>query len=217
MSARDRALPLSSSLIESELLDPGEKCKIAGAFAFAVVVHLAAVGLGFLSFQQPIETIGALSAGTVEVSIELPSAVEAPVPPPDIDPPAPTPVEEYLFAEVRTSPPPVRQSVSKPIVKVRSGTAGSVVSPSARALALNAPWQEYPSAARQNGITGDGIALMTVDPIRGSVRHVSMWKSTGNSSLDEAALRSFRRWRFKPGSVSRVKAPVTFRLTAQLE
>ena len=59
--------------------------------------------------------------------------------------------------------------------------------------------------------------MMTVDPIRGSVTHVSMWKSTGNRSLDDAALRSFRRWRFKPGSVSKVKAPVTFRLTAQLE
>jgi TonB family protein len=188
------------------------------ALGVAIVLHLGAISLGFLRFSYPHETIGAVSTGAVEVSIEIAAAAADKVmPPPDIDPaPAPTPLEDYLFAEVRKSPPPSRQDVNKPIVKVRSGTSGSVSSSSARALALNAPWPEYPSAARQNKITGDGIAMMTIDP-RGSVTHVSMWKSTGNPSLDDAALRSFRRWRFKPGSVSRVKAPVTFRLTAQLE
>jgi protein TonB len=141
------------------------------------------------------------------------------VPPPEFDPPAPVPppVEEYLFTEVRSSPPPTRHNVAKPIAQVRRGRSGSSSFSSALALALNAPLPEYPSAARQNGITGDGIAVMTVDRVRGSVTHVSMWKSTGNASLDDAAVRSFRRWRFRPGSVSKVKAPVTFRLTAQLE
>jgi TonB family protein len=194
------------------------KRRIAGAFGLAIGLHFAAIGVGFLDFQQPIETIGALSTGTVEVSMELTVALEEPVPP-DVEPPVPvpTPVEEYLFTEAQQSPPPVPQNVSRPIAKVRRGTAGSHLSPSARALALSAPWPEYPPAARQNGITGDGVAMMTIDPSRGSVTHVSMWKSTGNRYLDDAALRSFRRWRFKPGSISRVKAPVTFRLTAQLE
>lgn len=192
--------------------------RVAGAFGLALGLHVAAIGLGFLDFQQPIETIGALSTGTVEVSVEMTIAVEEPLPP-DVEPPVPvpTPVEEYLFTEATQSPPPVPQNVSRPIAKVRRGTAGSHLSSSARALALSAPWPEYPPAARQNGITGDGVAMMTIDPIRGSVTHVSMWKSTGNRYLDDAALRSFRRWRFKPGSISKVKAPVTFRLTAQLE
>jgi len=176
------------------------------------------IGLGFLDFQQPIETIGALSTGTVEVSVEMTIALEEPLLP-EVEPPVPipTPVEEYLFTEATQSPPPVPQNVSRPIAKVRRGMAASHLSSSARALALSAPWPEYPSAARQSGITGDGVAMMTIDPIRGSVTHVSMWKSTGNRYLDDAALRSFRRWRFKPGSISKVKAPVTFRLTAQLE
>lgn len=174
--------------------------------------------MGFLDFQQPIETIGALSIGVDDVSIEMTIAMEEPAPP-DIETPVPmpAPVEEYLFTEAEQSPPPVSRNVSRPIAKIRRGTAGSPLSSSARALALSAPWPEYPPAARQNGITGDGVAMMMIDPIRGSVTHVSMWKSTGNRSLDDAALRSFRRWRFKPGSVSKVKAPVTFRLTAQLE
>jgi TonB family protein len=192
--------------------------RLACAFGLAIGLHLAAIGLGFLDFQEPIETIGALSTGPIDVSIETTIALEEPAPPEIETPvPAPTPLEEYLFTEAQQSPPPVPQNVRRPIAKVRRGTAGSQLSSSARALALSAPWPEYPSVARQNGITGDGVAMMTIDPLRGSVTHVSMSKSTGNRHLDDAALRSFRRWRFKPGSVSRVKAPVTFRLTAQLE
>lgn len=191
--------------------------RVAGAFGLAIVLHLAAIGLGFLDFQQPIETIGALFTGSVELSTEMTVTLEESVPPEIETPiPVPTPVEEYLFTEARQSPPSVPQNVSRPIARARRGTAASNLASSARALALSAPWPEYPSAARQNGITGDGIAMMTIDP-RGSVTHVSMWKSTGNRHLDDAALRSFRRWRFRPGSISKVKAPVTFRLTAQLE
>ena len=164
------------------------------------------------------ETIGFAATGTIETSVEMTFTLEESVPP-DIETPVlpPTPPEEYLFTEAKQDPPPVRQNVTKPIVRPRRGPAGSPNVSSARAFALSAPWPEYPSVARQNGITGDGVALMMIDPRRGSVTQVSMLKSTGNPSLDDAAMRSFRRWRFRPGSISRLKAPVTFRLTAQLE
>src|SRR5258708_6758806 len=41
----------------------------------------------------------------------------------------------------------------------------------------------------------------------------SMASSTGNPILDNAALSAFRQWRFKPGSVSKVKIPITFTMT----
>ena len=194
------------------------KWRIGGAFGLAVLVHLVAVSLGAFRYLQPAEIIVGAAPGAVEVMIRAAFADES-VPPPEIHPPAPPPppLEEYLFTEARETPPPARQNVAQPIAQVRRGRSGSASFSSALALALNAPLPEYPSAARENRITGDGIAVMTVDRNRGSVTHVSMWKSTGNSSLDDAALRSFRRWRFKPGSVSKVKAPVTFRLTAQLD
>jgi TonB family protein len=204
----------------SLLFETRDKWRIGGAFGLAIFVHLVAIGLGAFRFLQPPEMIvGAAPGGTVEVMLQTALAMEEPVPPPEIDPPSPVPppVEEYLFTEVKNDPPPSRQNVAKPIVQAPRGRSGSPSFSSALALALNAPLPEYPSEARQNGITGDGIAVMTVDRLRGSVTHVSMWKSTGNASLDDAALRSFRRWRFRPGSVSMVKAPVTFRLTAQLE
>jgi protein TonB len=99
------------------------------------------------------------------------------------------------------------------MVKVRNGTPGSLTSSSARILALNAPRPEYPYEARRQKITGDGVVIMSVDPGTGSVIAVSIWKSTGSTVLDNAAVAAFRRWRFKPGTVSRVKSPITFTMT----
>jgi TonB family protein len=79
-------------------------------------------------------------------------------------------------------------------------------------LAVIAPRPEYPYEARRQKITGDGIVTMTVDPATGYVSSVSMVKSTASPFLDNAALSGFRRWRFKPGTVSSVRCPVTFTL-----
>jgi len=84
---------------------------------------------------------------------------------------------------------------------------------SAKVLALNAPRPEYPYEARRQKITGNGVAVMRVDPGSGSVTDVTMAKSTGNVFLDNATVAGFRRWRFKPGSVSTVTCPVTFTLS----
>ena len=199
-------------------LEVSEKWRIGGAFGLAIVLHLAVIGLAAFWSQQPEGMLVSLAPGSVEVTIQADSPLDDLAPSPDIDlpAPAPTPLEEYLFTEATFSPPPVRQNVSRSIAKVRSGKSGTPSSSSALALALSAPWPDYPPIARQNKITGDGIAAMTIDS-SGSVTHVSMSKSTGDPSLDDAALRSFRRWRFRPGSVSKVKVPVTFRLSAQLD
>jgi TonB family protein len=84
---------------------------------------------------------------------------------------------------------------------------------SAKAFALSAPRPEYPYEARRQKITGDGVVVMTVDPVSGNVISVSMSKTTGNPFLDNAALAGFKKWRFRPGTVSSVTCPVTFTLT----
>lgn len=80
-------------------------------------------------------------------------------------------------------------------------------------FALSAPRPEYPYEARRQKITGDGIALLTIDPNSGEVIDTMMSKSTGNSLLDSAARAGLSRWRFKPGTVSSVICPITFTLT----
>jgi TonB family protein len=40
-----------------------------------------------------------------------------------------------------------------------------------------------------------------------------MAQSIGNPILDNAATSAFRQWRFKPGTVSKVRIPITFTMT----
>ncbi len=51
---------------------------------------------------------------------------------------------------------------------------------------------------------------MQVDKKTGRVISLKMEKSTGHKILDEAALEAFRRFRFKPGTVSQVRTPINF-------
>jgi TonB family protein len=90
---------------------------------------------------------------------------------------------------------------------------GSLFSSSAKLFAISAPRPEYPYEARRQRITGDGVVVMTVDRLTGNVTTVSMSKTTGSPFLDNAAVAGFKRWRFKPGTVSPVTCPVTFTLT----
>jgi len=82
----------------------------------------------------------------------------------------------------------------------------------ARAVAVYAPKPPYPHEARAKGMTGYGFALLEVDPSRGSVTSARLLQSTGHLVLDDAALTTFRRWRFKPGTVSKVRIPIRFTL-----
>src|SRR5438045_2168212 len=47
----------------------------------------------------------------------------------------------------------------------------------------------------------------------GRVSSASMGTSIGSPILDNAATSAFSQWRFKPGSVSKVKIPITFTMT----
>ncbi len=68
-----------------------------------------------------------------------------------------------------------------------------------RALAIYAPQPEYPAEARRQHITGSGVCLLTIDP-NGIVTDATMAESIGNPILDNAAIKAFKRWRFRPGT-----------------
>jgi TonB family protein len=81
-----------------------------------------------------------------------------------------------------------------------------------KALVINGPRPDYPYEARRGRITGSGIGIIEVDPSTGKVTRTYMAISTGSPILDNATLYAFRRWRFKPGTVSKVKIPINFTL-----
>jgi protein TonB len=185
--------------------------RFALALAAAVFLHFAAVGFANIRKVAPRPA----APDFPEIQLVDPSPIENPTAD-EIDPmPAPPRLEQTFF-EAPATRPPVRKQVAKvaPIAKARTNLlSGSVNLSTAKILALNAPRPEYPYEARRQKIIGDGIVVMTVDPASGDVVQVAIAKSTGNSFLDNAVLTGFKRWRFKPGTISSVTCPVTFALT----
>lgn len=200
------------------LYQPGPRWRIGVALGAAALIHFAAVSLASIHHREHVENPSTGDDQFPPIDVESDPQNPDSTPPPDLVAPLPTPdTPDHTFVDERSSPPPVRVQHNQrvaPIIKARTaGIPGPLSLSSAKALVLNAPRPEYPYEARRQKITGDGIVVMTVDPVSGSVTDVSMWKSTGSPVLDNAALTAFRRWRFKPGSVSSVKAPVTFTMS----
>lgn len=197
------------------LYRPTQKLRLGIAFAAALLIHFAAIAIANVHrVEKPAGPT--VTEEFTPVTFEEPPPTIADLTPEDPEPlPTPTQTDDSI-PEERPTPPPIRRQTSKPIspiVKPRSdGSAAPLNWSSAKVLAVSAPRPEYPYEARRQRITGDGIVAMTIDPVTGSVRGVSMSKNTGSAFLDNAALAGFRRWRFKPGTVSSVTCPVTFTL-----
>jgi protein TonB len=198
------------------LYQPSPRLRIATALGAAALIHLAALALANIHPQERIDEVSS-PPGIPEIIFDTASPVDEPTPPPD--PVAPTPSEDATdksFVDDNPTPPPIRRHDTRPvvpIVKARNGSSGSLTLSSARVMALSAPRPEYPYEARRQRITGSGFVVMTVDSINGRVTDVVMEQSTGNPVLDNASVTAFRRWRFKQGTVSRVRSPITFTMT----
>lgn len=183
------------------------------AFGGAVAIHLTAVALA-QKHEAPVEVPPDMPTAVVEATLQ---ATEEPTPPPeDIPLPEPPPPPEIQpeFVE-ETTPPPKKPTAQKfaPIKAPQAaGRPGAMSISSAKALATYAPRPQYPYEARSRHVTGSGVCVVEVAP-SGSVSSASMAQSIGNPILDNAAVSAFRQWRFKPGSVSKVKIPITFTMT----
>jgi TonB family protein len=59
-------------------------------------------------------------------------------------------------------------------------------------------------------LQGEGVVRLDVERKTGYVTSARMLQSTGHQILDDEAVKTFRAWRFKPGSVSGVRIPVRF-------
>jgi len=142
-------------------------------------------------------------------STATPELTPAPTPrgtPADIKP-------EYV--EETTRPPKKRQAQKFTPIKApqAAGRPGTMSISTAKPLATYAPRPQYPYEVRSRHITGKGVCVVEVNAGSGSVTSASMASSIGNPVLDNAALSAFRQWRFKPGSVSKVRIPITFTTT----
>jgi TonB family protein len=80
----------------------------------------------------------------------------------------------------------------------------------AQSMATTAPLPDYPYEAKRRNLTGNGICVVTVDTATGTVTNATMFQSTGSPLLDKLTTQTFKSWRFKPGTVSEVRVPISY-------
>ncbi|MEY2526476.1 MAG: periplasmic protein TonB [Verrucomicrobiota bacterium] len=180
----------------------------------ALLVHGIAVVAAMKREPPPMDLSTIPDA--VVIGLEQAPQPPEPTPPPEepeAPPPPPPPTSEPEFKEEQPTPPPKpKQQVKiQPLAKPTQ-VGATVTAAGAKANATYAPKPEYPYEARSRHLTGSGVAVVSVDP-SGNVTSAEMAQSIGNPILDNSATSAFRRWKFKPGSVSRAKIPITFTMT----
>ena len=139
---------------------------------------------------------------TEEASEKPPSIAEETPRAEELATPAP-PTEKKTRAKRRATPAAQPGPAELPIVGTMSLSA-------AKAVALSTPIPDYPYQARRAHITWSGVCVMTVDTASGSVTSAVMDQSTGNGILDKVTTDTFRKWRFKPGTVSQIRVPISY-------
>lgn len=203
------------------LYRPPPRWQVWAAIGGAAAIHFAAVAIASIHPKEEIVDLSDIPEATVEMSIEQQQEPQ-PTPPPEEEQPPPPPPEAIPeqkpeFVEEKLTPPPKQPPSNKPVVPIARprpvGPMGPMSMSSAKVMAVSAPRPEYPYEARRSKIMGSGVCVMTVDPGSGSVTSADMAQSTGSPILDNAATSAFRRWRFKPGTVSRVRTPITFTMS----
>lgn len=197
---------------EVAIYRPNNRKMIWIAFACAITIHLAAIGL---AKNKPQRLLPVASPFGTEVDVtDFPN-------PPQEEPEIVVPPEQTLnhddFTDENATRPPVHPRKKTPVTAVPRSTgidaARTMGFGSAKALAVYAPRPNYPYEARRGRITGSGIAQLTVNVAAGNVIEARMSQSTGSPILDKATLEALRRWRFKSGVAENVDVPITFTLT----
>ena len=162
------------------------------AFGAAFAIHALAVGIAALKDEVPEADLSQIPEAVVEMSLEQEPAPPQPTPPP--------------------KPKTDKPKTVAPIARPTNPGPPTGPAPSGKAAMVFKPTVVYPYEARRMKATGSGVIVVSVSP-DGSVTSATMGKSTGSSILDNAATSTFRSARFKPGTVPKVKIPITFTLT----
>ena len=194
------------------LCRPSARWQIWLAFGCAAALYLAAIALARTEFQAPL------------VPPPTDSGVDVVIDPTPVQPVEPTPTElsefvkpDEAFPEESSTPAPIRPPVRKPVSHlIRSASAAAVSGPGrswVKILAIYAPRPEYPYEARRQRTTGSGSVVLLINSLTGSVTDARMEQSTGSIVLDNSAVSTLQRWRFKSGTVTKVQVPITYTLS----
>ena len=193
---------------------------------FSIIFHILCCGLvGLIALtafhtipDEPIYDV-ALVAGGGDAAPEI--APPEPEPEPEIEEEKVKPREDDILEKREKPIPQKKPDVKKPAANPKhtapggtgsgtnsgtSGGKGPVIGPASDAIQAPAVpprvtrsrMPSYPNDARSKGITGTAVVRFLVGK-GGQVESVILARSSGNGSLDQAALSAAGGFRFKPG------------------
>ncbi|MEO0074831.1 MAG: TonB family protein [candidate division WOR-3 bacterium] len=170
----------------------------AYALRYSIIVALLIVSLAFLLLPKEfIYQAYQLKRETTTIAEELPPELEKIAEPPPVErPKLPVAAESPEEVEATT----IEKTEFQEIVKKPAETDIPVVPywvVEVKPQPINIPKPAYPDLARQAGIEGNVVVKALVD-VDGSIIEVEILKSSGNSSLDQAALSAAREAKFSP-------------------
>jgi TonB family protein len=123
------------------------------------------------------------------------------------------PAEESPVVALPEEKKPRAKKRRRPAVQPEAASISAPVPMSlsvAQSMAITAPLPEYPYEAKRRNLTGSGVCVVTVATATGTVTNASMFQSTGSPLLDKLTIQTFKSWRFKPGTVSAVRVPISY-------
>lgn len=243
MQAEIRSLPpLSSAVCQ------GGGCSLLWSLLWHALVVLALLHLGQCVTREPPQLLVNEVQLVQEAAPQPPSPVpplpsEAPIVQPPLPPAAKTAAvparravaPTRVSAAATTSPVAEAAPQTVPTTTANGGTVETAASADGEAArmaaqtavpstapgyhlgAVETPAPDYPFAARKR--RRQGLVLVQLDVgADGRVDRVVLLESSGDSTLDEAAMTTLGRWRLRPASENnrpvpgRVEVPVRFRL-----
>ena len=194
---------------------------------FSIIFHILCCGfVGLIALTtfhpvpEPVYDVALVNGGG-----DAAPEVAQPEPEPEPEPEEIIKPKEDDIVEKKEKPVPKKQTVQKPSVQPKytapggTGTGtkpgpgtgkgngtGSGIGPAGDAIQAPAVpprvtrsrMPSYPDACRKSGITGTAVVRFLVGK-NGGVESVIVSKSSGNASLDQAALNAAGGFRFKPG------------------
>src|ERR1700726_2534326 len=143
------------------LYRPPPRWQFWAALGGAIAIHLASVGIAAIKHEPPVVDLSSIPTATVEAMLQ---PEDQPTPPPeDIPIPEPPPVPEVAPEFHEEKPPPPKNAKAAAPVKAPQAATGTMSISGAKAVAIFAPKPDYPYEARSRHVTGDGVAVLSVD------------------------------------------------------
>jgi TonB family protein len=121
--------------------------------------------------------------------------------------------EEPEVVAVPSEKKPRAKKRPRPAVRSETASISAPVPMSlsvAQSMAITAPLPEYTYEMKRRNLAGNGVCVVTVDPATGTVTNAMMFRSTGSPLLDKLTTQTFKSWRFKQGTVSEVRIPISY-------